>query len=137
MPKTWKPGEEKRFARELVLGRTYYTVVNIATNMAPYEDSKLYSEYVFTKRMPITGTPCTEGGFSAVTLLRQFGPIHDTPPRGMRNIADRAPQVPDPVGNVDDYARLDEVELRGLGKRVRDGSNPINRPRRGGVGWRG
>jgi hypothetical protein len=136
MPKTWKPGQERRFARELVLGKTYYTVVDIATNMAPYEDSKLYSEYVFTKRSRMFG-PCTEDGCPATTLLRQFGPIHDTPPRGMRNIADRAPQVAGPVGSNDYEGRLDEAELRGLGKRVHDGSNPINRPRRGGVGWRG
>lgn len=131
MPKTWKPGEEKRFARELVLGRTYYTVVNIARNMAPYEDSQLYSEYVFTKRLPITGTPCTEDGFSAITLLRQFGPIHDAPPRGMRNIADRAPQVAGPVGSNDYEGRLDEIELRGLDKRVRDGLSPRHRRRLG------
>lgn len=131
MPKTWKPGDERRFARELVLGRSYYTVVNIARNMAPYEDSQLYSEYVFTKRLPITGTPCTEDGFSAVTLLRQFGPIHDTPPRGMRNIADRAPQVAGPLGSNDYEAPLDEIELRGLDKRVRDGLNPRHRRRLG------
>lgn len=133
MPKTWKPGDEKRFARELVLGRTYYTVVNIARNMAPYEDSQLYSEYVFTKRLPITGTPCTEDGGSAVTLLRQFGPIHDTPPRGMRNIADRAPQVAGPVPQ--DYdAELDEAEILALRSSVARGSSP--RHRRSPSSWR-
>lgn len=130
MPKTWKPGQEKKFARELVLGRSYYTVVNIARNMAPYEDSQLYSEYVFTKRSRMFG-PCTEDGCPATTLLRQFGPIHDTPPRGMRNIADRAPQVAGPVGSNDYEAPLDEIELRGLDKRVRDGLNPRHRRRLG------
>ncbi|MFI9344944.1 hypothetical protein ACIG0D_27315 [Streptomyces sp. NPDC052773] len=126
MPKKWNPGQERKFCRELQLGKPYYVVHNVERRVAPYEDAQLYSEYVFTKRLPITGTPCTEHGASASTLLRQHGPIYDAPPRGMRNLADPAPQVagPLPKGYT---ARLDEAEIRGLEKRVADMPDPKKR----------
>jgi hypothetical protein len=131
MPKKWQPGQERKFARELVLGKTYYTIMNISKWAAPYEDSQLYSEYVFTRRMPITGTPCTEEGYPSSTLLRQFGPVYDAPPPGMRNIAAPAPQVAGPVGSNDYEGVLDEAEIRGLNKRVRESLSPRNRRRLG------
>lgn len=132
MPKTWTPGEAKKFARQLQLGKPYYVVMNVARNIAPYEDPKLASTYVFTSRLPFTGTPCTDSGYSAETLCRQFGPVYDTPPRGIRNIADPAPQVAGPLPQGYENV-LDEAELRGLEKQVRDGSNP--RTRRPAGSW--
>ncbi|WP_409469080.1 hypothetical protein [Streptomyces sp. HC307] len=133
MPKTWQPSDAKRFAREVKLNKPYYIVYNMATNLAPYEDSKTYSEIVFTDRLPFTGNPCTRGGTSAVGICQRFGPVYDTPPRGMRNIAGPAPQVAGPVPEGYE-AYLDEAEIRGLEKQVRDGSNP--RIRRPLGGWR-
>lgn len=125
--KIWNRGDAKKFARQAQLGKGYYIVYKIATNLAPYEDSKLYSEIVFTDRRPFTGTP-SAGSMDAVTLCQNFGPVYETPPRGMRNIADAAPQVGAPLGN--DYsAYLDEAEIRGLGKRVRDAGDPRMRRR--------
>jgi hypothetical protein len=126
MARTWKPGDEKKFIRELELGRPYYFVYKIAKNMAPWEDDELYSEIVFTKRIPLSSTPCTKYGTDAATVLRTHGPIYDTPPRGMRNIADPAPQVagPLPKGYV---GVLDEAELRGLEKQVADMPDPKKR----------
>ncbi|MFD4547255.1 hypothetical protein [Streptomyces sp. NPDC058466] len=125
--KTWNCGEAKKFARQVQLGKSYYYVYKIATNLAPYEDSKLYSEIVFTSRRPFTGTP-SAGSMDAVSLCQNHGPVYENPPRGMRNIADPAPQVGAPLGN--DYtAHLDEAEIRGLGKRVRDASDPRTRRR--------
>jgi hypothetical protein len=126
MPKTWQPGDAKRFARQLELNKPYYIVMNVARNRAPYEDAQLASTYVFTSRLPFTGTPCTATGYSAETLCRNFGPIHDTPPRGIRNVAEPAPQVagPLPAGYT---AILDHAELRGLDKQVRDSSDPKKR----------
>lgn len=120
MPKTWQPHQAKQFARQLQLGKPYYVVMNVARNVAPYEDSQLYSEMVFTKRLPLTRTPCSEYGSDAETWCQSFGPVYDTPPRGIRNIADAPPQVAAPLGSNDYHAYLDEAELRGLEKRNRD-----------------
>ncbi|AWT42577.1 MULTISPECIES: hypothetical protein [Streptomyces] len=129
MPKTWKPGEERRFTREIELNRPYYIVYSIAQNMAPWEDAQLYSEIVFTKRLPFTRTPCTAHGAAADHILRTHGPVHDTPPRGMRNIADAARSVGAPLGS--NYRGiLDEAELRGLEKLAAQTSNPRTRGRR-------
>lgn len=133
MPKTWSRADAKRFARQLQLGKTYWIVMNIDRRRAPYEDAQLASAYTFTGHLPFTGTPCTATGYSAETLCQNFGPVYDTPPRGIRNIADAAPQVagPLPAGYE---AILDHAELRGLDKQVRDSSDPRTRRRLGG--WR-
>jgi hypothetical protein len=134
MAKTWKRGDEKRFARELKLDKPYYVVMKVARNIAPYEDPYLASTYVFTSRLPLTGTPCTEGGYSAADLCRLYGPVFDSPPAGIRNVADPAPQVagPLPKGYV---GALDEAEIRDLAKRVTDGSDPQKRRRLGSGRW--
>ena len=131
MPRTWKPSDATRFCRDVQLGKPYYYVQNMATNIAPYEDSKTYSEVVFTDYLPFTKNPCTEYGASAHTLCQNFGPMYDAPPRGLRNLDGPAPQVAGPLGN--DYSGiLDEAEIRGLEKRVLSGSDPHTRPGRGG-----
>ncbi|MEU3528844.1 hypothetical protein AB0E62_34185 [Streptomyces sp. NPDC038707] len=134
MAKTWGAGDERRFARDIQLGKPYYIVYKIAQNLAPYEDAELYSEIVFTGRLPFTNTPCTEYGSDAATILRCHGPIHDTPPRRMRNIADVAASVGAPLG--DNYEGiLDAAEIRGLEKRVADSSDPRKRTRLGAGRW--
>lgn len=133
MPKTWKPDDSKRFARDVKLGKPYYVVMKVARNIAPYEDPYLASTYVFTSRLPLTGSPCTESGYSAVDLCRLYGPVYDAPPAGIRNIAAPAPQVAGPLPKGYE-AVLDEAEIRGLAKQVRDGSDPNKRRRLGG--WR-
>ncbi|MET8113779.1 hypothetical protein [Streptomyces prasinus] len=130
MPKTWNPGQAKKFARELKLRQSYYVVYDVATNMARYEDKQLYSEFVFTKRLPLTGSPCTDGGYSAVTLCQTYGPVYDKPPAGMRNIAGGGPQVGAPLGE-DHSAYLDEAELRGMEKLARQVADPRARRIRG------
>jgi len=133
MSKSWKRGDERRFTREIKLNKPYYIVYKIAQNLAPWEDPKLYSEVVFTGRLPLTATPCTEGGYSAATLLRLYGPVYDTPPAKMRNIADVAPSVGAPLGNNYEGI-LDAAELRSLGKHLADASDPRTR---GPIGtWR-
>lgn len=115
----WQPSEAKKFARQLELNRPYYVLIDMSRWTSPYEDAQCYSEVVFTKRLPFTGNPCTEYGGSAATWCQNFGPVYDTPPRGIRNIAGPSPQVAGPL--PDGYeAYLDEAELRGLEKRVRD-----------------
>lgn len=125
MPQTWQPNQAKKFAKELELNKPYYVVYDMATNLAPYEDSQTCSEFVFTGRLAVTGSPCTDGGYSAVSLCQTFGPVYDRPPRGMRNIADEPRQYGALLSNVG--GELDEAEIRGLEKRVRDGSDPATR----------
>lgn len=125
MPKTWEPRDAKRFAREVELNRPYYIVYTHALNLGPYEDAQTYSEIVFTARSPITGSALTDGQ-SARGICERFGPVYDAPPRGLRNIADPAPQVAGPLPQ--DYsAPLDEVELRGIAKHLAGASDPRRR----------
>lgn len=134
MPRTWQPHQAKQFAKQLKLGQSYYVVYDMATNLAPYEDQKTCGEYVFTSRLPFTGTPCTDGSMDAVQLCRNYGPVYSEPPRGIRNIADEPRQVAGPLGSNDYEGILDEAELRGLEKQAAQGSNPRTRRRLGG--WR-
>lgn len=127
MSKTWQPHQYKRFARDVVLGRTYYVALDIATNLAPYEDAQLYREHVFTERSGLTGTPRTDGGTTATELCRNWGPVYDAAPAGMRRLGGPAPQVGAPLGSNDYEGRLDEAELRGLEKQVRQSSDPRKR----------
>lgn len=128
MPKTWQNtrGGVRDLTRHINSGRTtVYTVSNVSRHVAPYEDGQLYEEHTFDWRSPITKHWMT-GHLSVEGLLAQYGTVHEQPPRGMRNIADPAPQVAGPVPRGYS-AYLDEVELRGLEKRVRDSSEPRTR----------
>lgn len=130
--KSWKPGEAKKFAKQVQLGKTYYYVQAHATNLGAYEDSHTYSEIVFDYRRPLTGTPAS-GSMNAVQVCQNWGPVYDAPPAGLRNLAGPAPQVAGPLP-ADYEGILDEAEIRGLEKRVRDGSHP--RKRRPAGSWR-
>ncbi|MFE2045931.1 hypothetical protein ACFXAZ_34430 [Streptomyces sp. NPDC059477] len=126
---TWQPKDSKRFARQLDLNRPYYVVLDIAQNRAPYEDAQLYSTYTFTRRLPLTNTPVTSAtGIDAESLCRMHGPVYDRPPAGLRNIADRAPQVDGPLPAGYEGV-LDAAEIEGLEKQVADGSDPKKRRR--------
>lgn len=92
MGKQWNPGQAKQFAKQVELDRPYYTVNDMATNLAPYEDDQTYSVHVFTYRSGFTAVPMTDGRTSAIALCRNQGPVYDTPPKGLRNIAGPAPQ---------------------------------------------
>lgn len=127
MPKTWQPHQAKKFAKELKLGQSYYVIKKLETRGARYEDPEVYAEYVFTGRLPFTANPCTDHGYSADDLCRLFGPVYDAPPRGLRNIADPAPQVAAPLGSNDYRGYLDDAEIRGLEKHVKNGSDPATR----------
>lgn len=134
MPRTWEPGRKgardlNRFIRK---GTVVYTVRKIATHMAPYEDPERYHEHVFDWQSPITGHWMT-GHLSAEGLLLQEGKVYEQPPRGMRNAADPAPQVAGPLGSNDYRGYLDDAEIRGLEKHVKNGSDPYTRGMKGGA----
>lgn len=132
MPKSWSPAEAKKFAKQAKLNTPYYIVYDMATNLAPYEDKQTYSEIVFTERRPFTSTPCS-GSMTAEQLCRNYGPVYDAPPRGLRNIAGPAPQAGAPLGSNYEGV-LDEAELRSLEKQAAQTSDP--RKRRPLGGWR-
>lgn len=139
MPKQWNCNQARKFVRELEFGKTYYTIRDLNTLLsdgthAPWLSPQVYVEHVFTGHLPFTGTPCTEGGMSATVLCRQWGPVYDTKPKGMRRSGDPGPLLAGPLGSHDYEAILDEAELRGLEKRVRDGSHPHKR--RPAASWR-
>ncbi|NED75361.1 hypothetical protein G3I51_24160 [Streptomyces sp. SID9944] len=127
MPKQWNCSQDKKFARELTFGKTYWVISDIATNLAPFEDAQMCRSYVFTERAPFTGTPMTADGVTARDLCRNRGPVYDTRPPGMRAFGEPLSRVAAPLGSNDYEGVLDEAELRGLEKRVRDGSHPHKR----------
>jgi len=129
--RSWEPTKKgaKELNRWLSKGKTVYTLRAVARNIAPYEDSQLYSAHTFDRRSPITGEWMTSH-LSASGLLAQEGTVYEQPPRGVRNIADPAPQVAGPLGGNYEGV-LDEAELRALEKHVADGSNPRTRRRLG------
>jgi len=131
--KCWQPNQASKFAKQVTFGKPYYTVNNHATNLGPYEDSQTYSVHVFTERSGLTGRPMTDGGTSAIGLCQRQGPVYDAPPRGLRNIAGPAPQVAGPLPAGYEGV-LDEAEIKGMEKQVRDRSNP--RTRRPLGSWR-
>lgn len=108
-------------------GSTFWGRVDVARNIAPYEDSELATEFTVTRFF--LGAPMC-GSVELESILWQFGPLHDSKPAGLRDIAGPAPQVAGPL--PDGYEGvLDEAEIRGLEKQVRDGSDPRKRRRIG------
>ncbi|MCT9092876.1 hypothetical protein N4G70_28985 [Streptomyces sp. ASQP_92] len=120
------PRDAKKAGRELKRGDRFYITQDVARNLAPYEDAKLYSEYTVTGHHPLLGGAMV-GGQSVEGLCLRSGPLHTTPPKGLRNVATPGPQVAGPLGNGDYEAFLDEAELRGLAKQVTQGSDPRKR----------
>lgn len=125
--------DAKKAGQQVRKGQKLYVVLDVAQNLAPYEDARLYSEYTVAYRHPLLGGWMISGSLSVEGLVLREGPVHTEPPKGVRNIAGPGPQVAGPLPQ--DYEGvLDEAEIRGLGKQVRDGSDP--RTRRPIGSWR-
>lgn len=138
MPQTWEPGRKgvrdlTRYIAQNGKGTTVYTVSEQALNAAPWEDAKMWMARTFDTRSPITGHWLT-GHLSVEGLLAQEGTVYEQPPRGMRELGSPGRQVAGPLGSNDYEGVLDAAEIRGLGKRVADGSDP--RTRRSPRSWR-
>jgi hypothetical protein len=76
----WKSSEAKKFAKQVKLGKTYYTVREQTAHAAIYNGGRHYSEHVFTGHSVATGQPMTDGRTSALALCRNQGPVYDTKP---------------------------------------------------------
>ncbi|MGW1134580.1 hypothetical protein [Streptomyces griseoluteus] len=96
--KTWEP--TKRGARDLNRwlrkGATVYTINNMATNLAPWEDAQTYSAHTFTRQSRLTGEWMTEH-LSVSGLLGQCGTVYEKPPTGLRDLATPGRQVAAPT----------------------------------------
>jgi hypothetical protein len=90
--------DAKRADREVRKGQKLYVIKAVATNLAPYEDSHLYSEYTVSHRHPLVPGWMISGSLSVEGLVLREGPVYTSPPKGIRNIATPGPQVaaPDP-----------------------------------------
>jgi hypothetical protein len=90
--------DAKRADREVRKGQKLYVLKEVATNLAPYEDSHLYSEYTVSYRHPLMPGWMISGSLSVEGLVLREGPVYTSPPKGVRNIATPGPQVaaPDP-----------------------------------------
>lgn len=86
--RSWEPTKRgaKALNAWLSKGATVYTINQMATNLAPYEDEQTYSAHTFDRRSKITGEWMT-GHLSASGLLGQSGTVYERPPAGMRDIA--------------------------------------------------
>lgn len=72
----WTPGQAKKFAKQVELGRRYYT---IETTVNPWGEEPVWRPWVFDHRQVITGYPMS-GAVSAVGACQRYGPMYDAPP---------------------------------------------------------
>lgn len=85
MGRSWNPGQAKQFARQVRLGKKYYTVQEQSEHASTYGPARTYSTHVFTEKSSLTAVPMTDGGTSAIQLCRTQGPVYDSPPAGVNN----------------------------------------------------
>ncbi|MGW0577730.1 hypothetical protein ACWD25_17550 [Streptomyces sp. NPDC002920] len=134
MSKIWKATRRdiRDLERHVRKGTVVYTVRENQNKLPggatmPWLGQYSYAAHEFTWRSPITGN-WMSGHLSIEALFTQSvdGEVYERPPAGMREIGDPGPQVSGPLG--DGYEGvLDEAEIGGLWKQVRDGSNPRTR----------
>jgi hypothetical protein len=136
MPTTFEPTKQglrqlTRHLNQRGAGTTVYTITEQRDWGIGRE--RTFSDWTFTRISRLTGQWVTDGGTSLGQLMSSYGAVYTDPPRGIRHAAAPAPQVAGPLG-ADYEGVLDEAELRGLEKQVRDSSNP--RTRRPVGSWR-
>lgn len=102
--------DAKKAGRECRKGDTLWTEVEVARNLAPYEDSTLLKEYKVTGTHPLLGGAMI-GGHSVEWLVLNEGPVYTSRPAGVRAVHEPAPQVPAPLA---DHQRrpLTDKEIR-------------------------
>lgn len=91
--------DAKKASREARKGDTLWVIVDVATNIAPYEDGQLLKEYKVTGTHPLLGGAIICGALSVEQLVLNDGPVYTTRPAGYREIGEPAPQVPGPLAD--------------------------------------
>lgn len=92
----WTPGQARKFAAQVVLGKEYYT---IEQSKAAWGDEPLWKSWVFDHRQPITGTPMCSG-VSAVGACQRFGPMYDEKPTHIRAMFEQDDEILTTPGDV-------------------------------------
>lgn len=105
MSNQWGPGQAKKFAGQVELGKSYYVVRNQSAHAATYGAARLYDVHVFTHRSVLTGQPMTDGRTSALALCRNQGPVYDAPPRGASPMSGSRDRDRQSAGDFDKRAR--------------------------------
>lgn len=100
----------KKASRECRKGDVLWTIHDVATNLAPWEDSQLLQQHVVTGDHPLLGGAMI-GGHSVAQLVISEGPVYTERPAGIRALHEPTPQVPGPLA---DHTRrpLSDKEIR-------------------------
>jgi hypothetical protein len=123
--------DAKKAGRELKKGDRFFIVMSVATNLAPYENDQLYSEYTVTGDHPLIGGAMV-GGQSVEGICLRSGPIYMDRPDGIRNIATPGPQVAGPLPKGKEFGRkLTEREIADLERQVERADYASGRGKRG------
>jgi len=109
--------DAKRASRQVRKGQKLYVLKEVATNLAPYEDSHLYSEYQVNFEHPLLGGWMISGSLSVEGLVLREGPVYTEKPKGVRNLATPGPQAAGPLGNRPNR-KLSAREIRELEQQV-------------------
>ncbi|MEU7240301.1 hypothetical protein [Streptomyces sparsogenes] len=111
-------------------GTLLYVIEEVSRRVAPYEDPRLCARYEVTHRHPLLGGAMV-GSKSVEQLLAEHGTVYTEQPKGVRGMWEPSPQVAGPLGN-DTERYLDETEIRGLAKQVRDANDDRRKAKRRG-----
>ncbi|MDV9195532.1 hypothetical protein [Streptomyces sp. Wh19] len=127
----------KALTKQLSIGDTVYSVVNIETSMAPWEDAQLYSAYQVTGWCRISRQWRVSNSTWTIADLVHQGGVHTQPPAGLRNIATPGRQVGGPLPAGQEFDRnLDSAELAYLEGRVATATKANTKAGRGSSGSR-
>lgn len=85
----WAPGDAKRFARQVKLGKTYYTIETVA---GPLGDELMWRPWVFDKRQAFTGAAMC-GAVSAEGVCLRNGPVYDSQPTHVLPLFEQGDEV--------------------------------------------
>jgi hypothetical protein len=97
--------DAKELARLAKIGDRFYTIDDVAKNIAPYEDDQLYSEYIVKYMHPLLGGPMICGSLSVERLVLAFGPVHTVKPDRIRGVHEAPPQVAGPLPKGKEHDR--------------------------------
>lgn len=108
----------KKAGKELRKGDTFYTIVPVAQNIAPYEDSHLLHRYTVTGTHPLGIGGAMVGGHSVEGIVLREGPAYSDRPAGYRGEWEPAPQVAPPLAYSGAKRPLNAREIREMEEEV-------------------
>lgn len=121
-------GRDMKKIKSVPRGTTLYVIEEVSRRVAPYEDARLCARHEVTHTHPLLGGAMV-GSKSVEQLLAEHGTVYTEQPRGVRGIWEPSPQVAGPLGS-DTKRYLDEAEIKGLEKQVRDANKEREKARK-------